>query len=39
VKQAEAAEPRSYKALHVLNTRPAISYLAKVRRGPEGIEG
>jgi molybdopterin-containing oxidoreductase family iron-sulfur binding subunit len=32
------AEPvRSYHALHELNTRPAIAYLAKVRRG--SVEG
>ena len=30
---------RSYHALHVLNTRPAITYLAKVRRGSEGDQG
>ena len=31
---------RAYHALHVLNTRPAISYLAKVHRGAdEGHEG
>jgi molybdopterin-containing oxidoreductase family iron-sulfur binding subunit len=28
---------RGYHALHVLNTRPAITYLAKVKRGP--VEG
>jgi molybdopterin-containing oxidoreductase family iron-sulfur binding subunit len=28
---------RGYHALHVLNTRPAITYLAKVTRGP--VEG
>jgi molybdopterin-containing oxidoreductase family iron-sulfur binding subunit len=28
---------RGYHALHTLNTRPAITYLAKVRRGP--VEG
>ena len=29
---------RAYHALHVLNTRPGITYLAKVTRGdePEG---
>jgi molybdopterin-containing oxidoreductase family iron-sulfur binding subunit len=32
------ADPkRGYHALHVLNTRPAITYLAKVTRGP--VEG
>jgi molybdopterin-containing oxidoreductase family iron-sulfur binding subunit len=25
---------RSYHALHMLNTRPAVTYLAKVKRGP-----
>jgi anaerobic selenocysteine-containing dehydrogenase/Fe-S-cluster-containing dehydrogenase component len=29
-----AAGKRSYHALHTLNTRPAVSYLAKVQRGP-----
>jgi len=38
VKQAKEAEPRAYHALHVLNTRPAITYLAKVRREAEGGE-
>ena len=28
---------RAYHALHMLNTRPAITYLAKVQRGP--VEG
>ena len=32
-----AAGERGYHALHALNTRPAITYLAKVRRGP--VEG
>jgi molybdopterin-containing oxidoreductase family iron-sulfur binding subunit len=32
-----AAEKRGYHALHTLNTRPAVTYLAKVRRGP--VEG
>jgi Fe-S-cluster-containing dehydrogenase component len=32
-----AADPRGYHALHTLNTRPAVTYLAKVRRGP--VEG
>ena len=31
-KKADAGEARAYHALHVLNTRPAITYLAKVRR-------
>jgi molybdopterin-containing oxidoreductase family iron-sulfur binding subunit len=30
-------EKRGYHALHVLNTRPAVTYLAKVIRGP--VEG
>jgi molybdopterin-containing oxidoreductase family iron-sulfur binding subunit len=30
-------EKRGYHALHVLNTRPAVTYLAKVVRGP--VEG
>jgi len=34
----EANATRSYHALHVLNTRPAITYLAKVAR-EEGHEG
>jgi len=29
-----AAGKRSYHALHAINTRPAVSYLAKVQRGP-----
>jgi molybdopterin-containing oxidoreductase family iron-sulfur binding subunit len=32
-----ADSKRGYHALHVLNTRPAITYLAKVTRGP--VEG
>jgi molybdopterin-containing oxidoreductase family iron-sulfur binding subunit len=36
---AEAAGARAYHALHVLNTRPAITYLAKVDRGHESPEG
>lgn len=32
-----AADERGYHALHTLNTRPAVTYLAKVRRGP--VEG
>jgi molybdopterin-containing oxidoreductase family iron-sulfur binding subunit len=34
VRLARAAEARSYHALHVLNTRPAVSYLARVIREP-----
>ena len=30
----DGAGVRSYHALHALNTRPAVSYLAKVLRGP-----
>jgi len=37
-KQADAGEARAYHALHVLNTRPAITYLAKVRRDTEETE-
>jgi anaerobic selenocysteine-containing dehydrogenase/Fe-S-cluster-containing dehydrogenase component len=33
-RQAAGAESRSYRVLHMLNTRPSISYLAKVDRGP-----
>jgi molybdopterin-containing oxidoreductase family iron-sulfur binding subunit len=32
VKTVEANEGRAYHALHVLNTRPSITYLAKVKR-------
>ncbi|MGE4606809.1 MAG: molybdopterin-dependent oxidoreductase [Myxococcota bacterium] len=39
VKREEASKARSYHALQVLNTRPAIAYLKKVTRGPEGAEG
>jgi len=39
VKQADAGGARAYHALHMLNTRPSITYLAKVRRGTEGTEG
>jgi molybdopterin-containing oxidoreductase family iron-sulfur binding subunit len=35
-KRADAGEARSYYALHVLNTRPAINYLAKVTRSTDG---
>jgi len=37
--QAEAGAARAYHALQVLNTRPSITYLAKVRRGTEETEG
>jgi molybdopterin-containing oxidoreductase family iron-sulfur binding subunit len=37
-KKADEGEARAYHALHVLNTRPSITYLAKVRRGTEGTE-
>jgi molybdopterin-containing oxidoreductase family iron-sulfur binding subunit len=33
-RQAEEAGSRGYHALHVLNTRPAVTYLAKVNRAP-----
>jgi molybdopterin-containing oxidoreductase family iron-sulfur binding subunit len=39
VTKAEAGDARSYRALHVLNTRPAVNYLAKVKRDSEGSEG
>ena len=32
--KAVGAGKRGYHALHVLNTRPAVTYLAKVKRGP-----
>ncbi len=32
--RAREGESRAYHALHVLNTRPAITYLAKVTREP-----
>jgi molybdopterin-containing oxidoreductase family iron-sulfur binding subunit len=32
-KKSRADEPRAYHALQVLNTRPAITYAAKVKRG------
>jgi molybdopterin-containing oxidoreductase family iron-sulfur binding subunit len=35
VKQAEDNKARAYHALHVLNTRPATTYLMKVMRGEE----
>jgi len=38
-KKADAGDARAYHALHVLNTRPAITYLAKVTRGAEVTEG
>ena len=38
-KLEEANLQRSYFALHDLNTRPSISYLAKVNREPDGGEG
>jgi Fe-S-cluster-containing dehydrogenase component len=33
-RRAEEAGSRGYHALHVLNTRPAVTYLAKVNRTP-----
>jgi len=39
VQRAEESKARSYRALHALNTRPAIAYLKKVTRGPEGMQG
>ena len=36
VKRADAGAARSYYALHELNTRPSINYLAKVTRSTEG---
>jgi molybdopterin-containing oxidoreductase family iron-sulfur binding subunit len=38
-RQVESEPVRAYHALHVLNTRPGITYLAKVRRGGESGEG
>jgi molybdopterin-containing oxidoreductase family iron-sulfur binding subunit len=32
VKRVEANQGRAYHALHVLNTRPSVTYLAKVKR-------
>ncbi len=37
-KKADAGEARAYHALHFLNTRPAITYLSKVRRGTPGTQ-
>jgi molybdopterin-containing oxidoreductase family iron-sulfur binding subunit len=37
-KQADEGGVRAYHALHVLNTRPSITYLAKVRRDTEGTK-
>jgi molybdopterin-containing oxidoreductase family iron-sulfur binding subunit len=37
VSKVSADDKRGYHALHVLNTRPAITYLAKVKRG--SVEG
>ena len=39
IKKADAGSARSYRALHVLNTRPAIDYLSKVKRDIEGTDG
>jgi molybdopterin-containing oxidoreductase family iron-sulfur binding subunit len=38
-KWAAAGELRAYHALHALNTRPSIVYLAKVQRGGAGGRG
>jgi molybdopterin-containing oxidoreductase family iron-sulfur binding subunit len=38
-KREKSGEARSYRALHVLNTRPAVAYLAKVTGRSEGMEG
>jgi hypothetical protein len=37
-RQAEEAGSRSYHAPHVLNTRPSVTYLAKVNRDEQGGE-
>ena len=37
VVRAKLDHARSYHALHVLNTRSAVTYLAQVKRGP--VEG
>ena len=34
-KKASQGEKRAYHSLHVLNTRPAITYLAQVNRSDE----
>jgi molybdopterin-containing oxidoreductase family iron-sulfur binding subunit len=34
IRRAEAGGARAYHALHMLNTRPSISYLARVTREP-----
>jgi molybdopterin-containing oxidoreductase family iron-sulfur binding subunit len=39
VKRVEANEARSYHALHVLNTRPGVTYFAKVIRDAEEKQG
>jgi molybdopterin-containing oxidoreductase family iron-sulfur binding subunit len=38
VREAKQGGKRTYHALHVLNTRPSISYLAKVKRDGHGSE-
>jgi len=37
-RQAEEAGSRGYHALHVLNTRPSVTYLAKVQRDERAAE-
>ena len=37
-RQVAESQGRAYHALHVLNTRPSISYLAKVKRDEQGRE-